>query len=77
MMVKLPSDQLLIEKITGNRWGGGLAMASISGITELVYFGGFPVCKYNYPQNKWTLVGNSKYEIYGPLLIPVVGYECP
>ena len=75
--VETLSDQLWIEKTTGWSKGGGLSMAAINANTELVYFGGFPVYKYNYPQNKWTFLGNSQYEIDGPFLIPVVGLECP
>jgi hypothetical protein len=60
------------------------SMISISDSTELIFvgglggsFSGFEVYKYNYPQNKWMYVGNLKRGIQSPLLIPVVGIDCP
>ena len=81
--VELLADKLMSEEVTGINIDSG-KMVAISDNTELVFVGGLrfsfdglEVYKYNYPQNKWTYVGNLQSGISGPLLIPVVGMECP
>jgi hypothetical protein len=58
-------------------------MISISDNTELVFFGGWAgsflseVWKYNYPKNKWEMVGHIQNGRSQHLTIPVKRLECP
>ncbi len=63
---------------------GPSSMVSMNDNTELVMIGGWggtcvgaEVYKYNYARNSFKYLGNLQLPIQKPLLIPVVGIECP
>jgi len=81
--VKLVVDKMPLEIITSLPVGG-TSLIPINDNTELILMGGWggafyglEVYKYNYPKNIFKYLGNLQMGIQFPLLIPVVGIECP